>query len=44
MIERFLQKRIGSDVKNEKARGAYGRAASLVGVGVNALLSRSLGQ
>ena len=38
MIERFLERRIGSDVKNEKVRGAYGRAASLVGVGVNALL------
>jgi len=36
MMERFLEKHIGTD--GEKARGAYGRAASLIGVGANALL------
>jgi len=38
MIERFLEKRIGREIKGEKARGAYGRAASLIGIAVNALL------
>jgi len=38
MLERFLEKRIGSDLKNEKTRGAYGRAASMVGVCANVLL------
>ena len=38
MIEHILEKRFGADVKNEKTRGAYGLAASLIGVGANALL------
>ena len=38
MIERFLEKRIGTETGSEKVRSAYGRAASLIGVGANVLL------
>ena len=38
MIGRFLEKRIGADIRNEKVRSAYGRAASLIGIGANVML------
>ena len=38
MMERFLEKRIGTDLKSEKARSAYGRAVSLIGIAANVLL------
>ena len=38
MIERFLAKRIGADIQDTKVRSAYGRAASLIGIGANMLL------
>ena len=33
-----MEQRFGSDTRNEKVRGRYGRAASILGVGANALL------
>ncbi|MBQ8617924.1 MAG: cation transporter [Clostridia bacterium] len=38
MIEAWMERRFGSDVKSEKVRGAYGKAASVVGVFANVLL------
>jgi len=38
MIERFLEKRIGENIRDDRVRSAYGRAASLIGVGANVLL------
>ena len=38
MIERFLEKRIGKEISSERERGAYGRAASLIGIAANVLL------
>jgi len=37
-MEKWLDQRIGGDLKNERVRGAYGKAASMIGVGANALL------
>ena len=37
MIGRFLEKRIGTDIRNEKVRSAYGRAACMIGIGANVL-------
>ena len=38
MMEAWMEKRFGSDVKSEKVRGAYGKAASVVGIFGNVLL------
>ena len=38
MIERFLEKRIGKEIRSERERGAYGRAASMIGIAANVLL------
>jgi len=38
MIVQFLEKHIGTDIKDEKKRNAYGRAASMIGLAVNGLL------
>ncbi len=38
MIETWIEKKYGSDVRSERVRGAYGRAASLVGIASNAVL------
>ena len=38
MIEKWMERRFGDDVKSEKVRGAYGKAASIVGVFANVLL------
>ncbi|MBQ7885957.1 MAG: cation transporter [Clostridia bacterium] len=38
MIEKWIERRYGGDVKSEKVRGSYGRAASIVGVFANVLL------
>lgn len=37
-MEKWMEQRFGSDTRNEKVRGRYGRAASILGVGANALL------
>lgn len=37
-MERWMERRLGSDVKSERVRGRYGRAASIVGVMANVLL------
>lgn len=39
-IERYLEKRIpdGANMQNERVRSAYGKAASILGIGCNALL------
>ena len=38
MMETWMEKRFGSDVKSEKVRGAYGKAASVMGIFGNVLL------
>ena len=38
MIEKWMERRFGDDVKSEKVRGSYGKAASIVGVFANVLL------
>ena len=38
MIEAWMERRFGGDVKSEKVRGSYGKAASVVGVFANVLL------
>ncbi len=38
MMEAWMEKRFGSDVKSEKVRGAYGKAASVMGIFGNVLL------
>ena len=38
MIERWMVRRFGGDVRSEKVRGQYGKAASIVGVLANVLL------
>ena len=38
MIEAWMERRFGADVKSEKVRGSYGKAASVVGVFANVLL------
>ena len=37
-MEKWLERRLGSDVKSERVRGAYGKAASVIGVMANVLL------
>ena len=37
-LEKWLERRLGSDVKSERVRGAYGKAASVIGVMANVLL------
>ena len=38
MIEQWMERRFGSDVKSEKVRGQYGKACSVVGMLTNVLL------
>ena len=38
MIEQWMERRFGSDVKSEKVRGQYGKACSVVGMLSNVLL------
>ena len=38
MLTAWIERRIGDDVKNERVRSAYGKAASIVGIGCNVLL------
>jgi len=38
LLTSWLERRIGGDVKDERVRSAYGKAASIVGIGCNALL------
>ena len=38
MLERWMARRFGADVKDERVRSAYGKAASFMGIGANALL------
>lgn len=38
MLEKWMERRLGGDVREERVRLQYGRAASIVGVGANALL------
>ncbi|MBR4038544.1 MAG: cation transporter [Clostridia bacterium] len=38
MIEKWMERRFGADVKSEKVRGQYGRACSIVGMLANVLL------
>ena len=37
-MEKWLERRFGADVKNERVRSAYGKAASFAGIGSNVLL------
>ena len=37
-MEKWLERRLGGDVKNERVRSAYGKAASFVGIGSNVVL------
>ena len=37
-MEKWLERRLGADVKNERVRSAYGKAASFVGIGSNIVL------
>ena len=37
-MEKWLERRLGADVKNERVRSTYGKAASFVGIGSNVLL------
>ena len=37
-MEKWLERRLGADVKNERVRSAYGKAASFVGIGSNVVL------
>ena len=38
MLTAWIERRIGGDVKDERVRSAYGKAASIVGIGCNVLL------
>ena len=38
MLENWIERSVGGDVREERVRLQYGRAASIVGVGTNALL------
>ena len=38
MLIKWMEKRIGSDLRNERVRSAYGKAASFTGIACNALL------
>ncbi len=38
MLEKWIERSVGGDVREERVRLQYGRAASIVGVGANALL------
>ena len=38
MLENWIERSVGGDVREERVRSRYGRAASMVGVGANALL------
>ena len=38
MVEKWMKRRFGDDVRSERVRGRYGRATSIVGVMANALL------
>ena len=38
MLENWIERSVGGDVRDERVRLQYGRAASIVGVGANALL------
>ena len=38
MLENWIERSVGGDVREERVRLQYGRAASIVGVGANALL------
>ena len=38
MIEKWMERRFGNDVRSESVRESYGKAASIVGVGANVLL------
>ena len=38
MLERWMARRFGADVKDERVSSAYGKAASFMGIGANALL------
>ena len=38
MIEKWMERRFGNDVRSESVRESYGKAASIVGVGGNVLL------
>lgn len=38
LLTSWLERRIGGDVKDERVRSAYGKAASIVGIGCNVLL------
>jgi len=38
MLENWIERRVGGDVREERVRLQYGRAASMVGVGANAAL------
>ena len=37
-MEKWLERRLGADIKNERVRSAYGKAASFVGIGSNVVL------